>query len=41
MHTATTHAPAAAAGTADDYRFDHPRIRDIINDMYIREHELL
>ena len=39
MHTATTHAPAAAAGTTDDYRFDHPRIRDIINDMYIRKHE--
>jgi hypothetical protein len=25
--------------TADDYRFDHPRIRDIINDMYIRKRE--
>jgi hypothetical protein len=39
MDTVTTHAPAAAAGTADGYRFDHPRIRAIINDMYIRKHE--
>jgi peroxiredoxin len=39
MDTVTTHTPAATAGTADDYRFNHPRIRDIIHDMYIRKGE--
>lgn len=39
MNTFTTHVPATAAVTADDYRFDHPRMRDILNDTYIRKGE--
>lgn len=37
MDTATAHARVAAEATVDSYRFDHPRISDIVNDMHIRK----
>ncbi|MGE0862924.1 MAG: peroxiredoxin family protein [Vicinamibacterales bacterium] len=41
MDTTTVGTTSVAAGASgDSYRFDHPRIADILNDMYIRADEL-
>lgn len=38
--TTTSTTSVAAGASGDSYRFDHPRIADILNDMYIRTGEL-
>jgi len=39
-HTTAGTAGIAAGLSGDSYRFDHPRLSDILNDMYIRGNEL-
>jgi hypothetical protein len=35
MNPSMTHTQAAAPGEPSGYRFDHPRLKDVLNDMYI------